>query len=166
MADYQSIHPPLESVQIDPPKVIHDRNWTVEVKSFIRYIEENSLEQSKRHNDAGHFKRKLNMGIAIPIIILPAMMSPLSSHFGESHSFKIITPIIFAVEAVATSLATFFNYGKKSERHFNYAIRYKDLITDIKEEMCKPEEKRKDISVFTDLIKRRYDELDKTAPVL
>ena len=44
--------------------------------------------------------------------------------------------------SICVGFSTFFNYGKKSQLHFNHSGRYADIVTDIEECLAKSSSKR------------------------
>lgn len=160
MTNEPTINAPREIACLDV------NSWTHDVEDFIRDIEEKCIESSDKHMKAGYDKKKKHTILALPPIIIPAFMSPISGKFEDEEWLQVMTPITFAVVAVASGVATFFNFSKKSEQHFNYAARYHDIVTDIKEQLAKDSNNRLSASVFSATIKIRYDQLNISAPVL
>jgi hypothetical protein len=161
-------HEPIDrDINLSPCPTLPESvdSWTDEVESFIKYIEKKCDKCNDEHMVSGYKKKSKHSILALPPIILPAIMSPLAGKFEGEEWMNIITPIAFALVAIASGVATFFNFSKKSEQHFNYSARYGDLSTDIKEQLSKPHNSRLPASVFAISIKTRYNFLNSQGPI-
>lgn len=145
---------------------INSDSWTDEVETFLLNIKERSTKHSENHINSGYHKKKLNIIFTIPPIIIPAFMTPIAAEFSEENWLQVLSPIVFAFVAVASALATYFSYAKKSEQHFQYAANYNDLVTDIEEQLCRPADKRRDANTFMTSIMTKFDSFGMHAPIL
>ena len=68
---------------------------------------------------AGYKKKKLNIALSIPPIVIPAFMTPIAAEFSEERWLQILSPIVYAFVAVAAALTAFFAYAKKREYLFS-----------------------------------------------
>lgn len=140
--------------------------WTDEVEKFVRKLMARCEKHSESHMDAGYHKKKMNIVLSIPPIVIPAFMTPIAAQFSADNWLQILSPIVYALVAVAATLAAFFGFARKSEQHFRYASNFNDLITDIEEELCKTHDSRRDARVFISGIKTRYDSFGANAPII
>jgi hypothetical protein len=140
-------------------------SWNEDVEKFIKYVEKKCEKNDEEHMASGQIKKFRHIMLALPPIVISSFMSPLSGRFEDAEWMKILAPLAFALIAVASAMATFFNFSKKSEQHFNYAARYSDLSTDIKEQLSKAHDDRLKAAVYTMAIKTKYNFLNAQAPI-
>tara|TARA_B110000908_G_scaffold53834_1_gene65611 strand:- start:5106 stop:5582 length:477 start_codon:yes stop_codon:yes gene_type:complete len=140
-------------------------NWTEEVEEFVRYIEKKCDDNNDEHMASGLSKKGKHIILALPPAVIGSLMAPLVSKFEDDEWMNIVSPLAFAAIAVTSVMATFFNFSKKSEQHFNYAARYSELSTDIKEQLAKSHDDRLKAEVFTMAIKVKYNFLNGQSPI-
>ena len=148
------------------PIAIIPNTWTEQIETFLNQILDDCKTNSETHMKAGYKKKKLNIALSIPPIVIPAFMTPIAAEFSEERWLQILSPIVYAFVAVAAALTAFFAYAKKSEQHFKYAANYNDIVTDIQEELCKETNMRHGANAFLSAIKTKYDSYGANAPII
>ena len=92
------------------------------------------------------------------------LAAPLSGAFKEVPVVIHIETVALLLSAFCSAVLSFFDFAAKSERHFAYAARYADLVTDIEQELAKEAQFRQQVDTFSLRIKMTYDSLSRTAP--
>ena len=98
------------------------------------------------------------------LIIIPAVMAPISSVFSHTTWIKYVNMGAFVIADIG-GVDSFFNFDKK-ERHFNHSARYGELQTSIESELFKNKRFRIQADVFYTQTRMRFDMLNTTAPVI
>ena len=163
-----------EPIQLPSPATIATANmqvvtrniWDPGVEGFIRELEASSSELSQKHDEAGKAMKSKDAFFALPPTLIPLIMAPVSAVAADYFWIKYLNASMFALSAMMAGIARFYNFGKKSEKHFNHSGKYADLVTDIREELSKPQSRRREPDVFMSLIRCRYDNICGQAPVL
>ena len=85
----------------------------------------------------------------VPTILIPIVLGGVSSVI-PCHS--IIYSVGMMLSGLLSATSMFFNYGKKTEEHFNYGNKFFELSNEIDSELCKPKRHRIDCSVYMEKI--------------
>jgi hypothetical protein len=94
-------------------------------------------------------------------------MSPISLLLGSgSPQSEYINAGAFMLTGLIAGVYSFFRYGEKLERHFGFAGRYGDVVTDIEAILVKGRSFRGPADVFSTKIKMMMDNLALTEPTL
>ena len=133
-----------------------------EEKIFIKWLE-NCRIKSKKHDTKTKIC-KLKYGIcSIPAITIPIIVSGLSSSISCDSTEN---SILMMITALFTCMNTFFNYGKRQEKHEQYTNKYFELANEIESELSKPKRHRIACDVYMEKIKQKYNNLHATEPNL
>ena len=139
--------------------------WSESVESFIKSFLDESEEGCTDHNKAAAYCLRCRNFWGFPPILIPLIMAPIStSPLNSSPNIEYIVMSSFIVCAMFSAVAQFFNYGRRSERHFTTAAKFEDLITDIKETLAKHRQNRGEAAVVMRTIRMRYDQIAESAP--
>ena len=92
-------------------------------------------------------------------------MSPISLTL-DSPEGEYIKAGAFLISGLIAGVYSFFRYGEKLERHFGFAARYADVVTDIEAILVKGPAFRGPADVFSTKIKMMIDNLTLTEPAL
>lgn len=133
-----------------------------EEKIFFKWLE-NCRIKSKKHDNKSKLC-KIKYGIcSIPSITIPIIVSGLSSSISCDSTEN---SILMMITALFTCVNTFFNYGKRQEKHEQYSNKYFELANEIESELSKPKRHRIACDVYMEKIKQKYNNLHATEPNL
>lgn len=133
-----------------------------EEKIFFKWLE-NCRIKSKKHDNKSKLC-KIKYGVcSIPSITIPIIVSGLSSTISCDSTEN---SILMMITALFTCINTFFNYGKRQEKHEQYSNKYFELANEIESELSKPKRHRIACDVYMEKIKQKYNNLHATEPNL
>lgn len=133
-----------------------------EEKIFFKWLE-NCRIKTKKHDNKSKLC-KIKYGIcSIPSITIPIIVSGLSSSISCDSTEN---SILMMITALFTCVNTFFNYGKRQEKHEQYSNKYFELANEIESELSKPKRHRIACDVYMEKIKQKYNNLHATEPNL
>jgi hypothetical protein len=138
--------------------------WSEKNESLLMQWKTEILVSKGLHEKAGYFCKRMRKYWAIPSIILPATMAPLSSVFADTDWIKYLNMVSFIGVAIIGGLDSFFKYATRKEKHFNHAARYGELMTSIQTELFKKKKFRTQCDVYMMQISMSYNLLNSTAP--
>lgn len=140
------------------------QEWDEQVEGFVRSFLADSEKAKEDHHTKGEWCQTLRNMWGLPSIMIPLIMAPLTQTFRDNPATSYISMGAFMISGITSSISQYFNYGKKSEQHFNTEADYSDLITDIKEELAKSRDNRREAAVSMSAFKMRFDCISKDAP--
>lgn len=148
--------------------------WGHRIENYLMEVLKTCDEKSGLHDDAGyHFKaKKVQWGL--PMIIVPALFSPLSLMIGWNRGdtcdqitlADYITAFGFMLTAFFTAVHGFFDYGVKYQVHFNHSYMFGSISSKIKSEMVKHRKFRRQADVFMLEIEKELDYALRSEPIL
>lgn len=141
-----------------------DSSWNDSVEDYIKEILADCQSAAKAHEVAGYSAKKSHARWAFPGTIIPTVAAPVVGAFKDQWWSLYLSLCAMTLSAICNGYSTFFNFGEKSSNHFNYAGKYGDLVTDIKECLCKQKSKRTSGSVMLRTVRMKYDSLNLTSP--
>ena len=170
--DTEAAHSPpnYQSLGIRPKRKHHedgsdsDSSWTDEVEQYIKDILKKCEDSSSAHEKAGYEAKKLHARYAFPGTLIPTISAPVVGVFKDQEWCIYFTLASMVSTAVCNGFSNFFNFGQKSQLHFNFAGRYADIVTDIQECLAKTKNKRASGQVVMRTVKMKYDALSLSAP--
>lgn len=131
-----------------------------EEKIFIKWLE-NCKIKSEKH-ERKYKICKIKYGIcSIPAITIPIVVSSLNSTISCD---GLENSILMMITALFTCINTFFNFGKRQEKHEQYSNKYFELANEIETELSKPKRHRISCDVYMEKIKQKYNFLHATEP--
>lgn len=140
--------------------------WDEPHEELIDKWRESCKSLARSHEDAAQAYKKKNVMYGLPSLMIPMVMAPLSAALKDYDYISYIETIAFMSTAVASAMVQFFKFSAKSERHFSFATRYADLVTDIDQELAKARRFRQQVDTFSLKVKMMYDALNRSAPDL
>lgn len=149
-----------ERIVISP----NHQEWDEQVEEFVKSFLSESEVAKTEHYKKGQWCQIVRNLWGLPPIIIPLLMAPFTQTFKKTDKTSYISMAAFMLSGITSSIGQYFNYGKKSEQHFNTAAYYADLITDIKEEMAKSRNNRREAAVAMSTFKMRFDIIGSQAP--
>lgn len=138
--------------------------WDHKQEEFIEKIQNTCIELSKQHAQASKSNKKKYIRYSIPAIILPLACGAVSSFIPPEYEY--INGITLSLTGILTGINTFFNHGKKTEKHNEFAGRYAELAGYISAELCKPKKFRIQLDVFLERMTNKLNDLNNSAPML
>uniref|UniRef100_A0A6C0BP29 SLATT domain-containing protein n=1 Tax=viral metagenome TaxID=1070528 RepID=A0A6C0BP29_9ZZZZ len=153
---------------------LHDRPrqeepWTHNIERVFSDLQEELKQHIDNHNKAGYHFHDLDTRWGYPGAILSLMMVPISALIDscdEDLTAKIVNAAAYSVIAVLVGTSQYYNYGKRSQTHFDISARYADVMSDIRMELAKRAQYRQSADNFLQKIQMRIDSLNSSAPIL
>ena len=108
-----------------------------ETEAYIKEILTNCKNAADAHERAAYESKKLHVRYAFPGMIIPTISAPVLGTFKDEEWAPYFGMVSMVVTAICNGITNFFNYGKKSQLHFNFSGRYGDIVTDIQECLAK-----------------------------
>ena len=139
-------------------------SWTQDVEDYIRDLLKKSEDAAEAHEAAGHRAKKRHSWCAFPAMLIPSVSAPIVGVCRDDDWSSYFAVSSLVLTAAFNGFSTFFNFGEKSQKHFNFAGRYSDIVTDIQECLCKVKSKRVPGQVALRTFKMQYDSLALSAP--
>ena len=141
-----------------------DSSWNDETESYIREILADCQKAARAHEEAGYSAKSAHARWAFPGMLIPTVAAPVVGTFKEQWWCPYVSMCSMVMVAVCNGFSNFYNFGEKSQQHFNFAGRYSDVVTDIKESLAKSKHKRASGQVVMRTVKMKYDALNLSAP--
>ena len=138
--------------------------WEHRQEDFIEKVQTACLEASQQHDQASKSHKKKYIRYSVPAIVLPIVFGAVSNFIPAQYEF--VQGIALSVTGILTGINTFFNHGRKTEKHNEYSGRYSELAGFISTELCKPKKFRVQLDVFLERVTTRKNDLDNHAPML
>lgn len=160
---YKQLHDEKENNETDERL---DEPWEDSQEALIQGWRTNCESLAARHEEAAKVAKKKAVKYGLPAIIIPLLMTPLSSAFQDTEWIGYVEMSAFMTSGLASAMSQFFNFSGKSEKHFSFSSRYADLVTDIDQELAKRRPFRQSVDTFTLKIKMAYMALNRAAPDL
>ena len=136
--------------------------WTEKPEKQLSSWKKEIDLKSKHHNKIGKKNKKLYTATGIPSIVIPLVIAGLN---GIVDILPITISILMICSSVISTIASFMNFGKKSQVHFDYDSKYNELSLIIELELCKKKIDRIACDVFLERIFQKYNALNSSAPV-
>jgi hypothetical protein len=149
---------------VDIPRL--EEPWNDEAEKLLQTWVEDCGQASTLHDQAGKRHKCLFTAWSIPGMLLSVVMGGLSGTFADDPQIKYANMVGFIGIGVVQGVTGFFNFGKKSQRHFDYSSRYMTIATDIQTILVKRRSFRIPSDVCLSEIRMRLAQLHQTAPVL
>ena len=109
----------------------------------------------------GKRERMKYVFFGIPTMVVPIILggiSPIIPCNSLGYSLGMMS------SGIISGISIFFNFGKKTQEHFEFSSRFFELMTDIDSELCKPKQHRMACDVYIEKIKQRYNTLVSNSP--
>lgn len=148
----------------EPTNILDVNNWTEQTEDYITNIKINCQKEAEHHDKAGYSAKKLYNIYALPAILVPLIAAPIQGTFKDDEWTTYFSMSALVVTSILTGVNSFFNYGSKMQKHFNFSGRYGDIVTDIEESLTKARNNRINSDVFIRTQKMKFDSLNLTAP--
>lgn len=146
-----------------PPLLAADRPWDDASEAYIRTVRATCARNAQRCRDAALWARKMHSYFAIPTVVIPILMTPVSSiDECEMPWVRHVNTVVFIVLSLLNSLHTYWDYSKKSERCMGSAHKYTELCAELDLELTKVPSQRVNVNLLTAKLRQSVSALDKT----
>ena len=135
--------------------------WTNELEEYIKNILNISRESSQHHKDKGVKCKTLRHVWGLPSIIIPIAVTAIEN---ADYDNKILLSSSLAIATISAAIDHLFNFGKRSEVHFQAMSKYDNLVTDCEEVLSTQREFRHNPTTVISQIKMAYDCINEHAP--
>lgn len=140
--------------------------WDTPQENLIGRWRDASDSLAAAHEGRAAVCKRKSVWYGLPGLMIPTLMAPLSTVLKDSEWIAYVETAAFMTTAAASAMVQFFDFSGKAEKHFAFAARYADLVTDIDQELAKPRRFRQQVDTFSLKIKMMYDALNRAAPDL
>jgi hypothetical protein len=137
--------------------------WEKREEVIIEEWRQKCIKNSQSHGVKGKVMKKRYTLCSIPAILIPVVTSGLSNVL---QPYPLVVSGTMIVTSLFTGVNAFFNFGSKTEQHFQYEASYMVLANEIQKELCKPKALRTACDVYLERVMNQMNQLDKSAPVL
>lgn len=127
---------------------------------FREWIKQSKAKVDFHQNKAKSCKIK-NACLSIPAILIPIISSGLS---GILPCSSMENSILMMIVGVLNCVDTFFDYGRRREKHEVFSNRYFSLVNEVESELSKPKRDRIACDLYLEKIKSMFNTLHLTEP--
>lgn len=164
---------PLEDIElvidndmaIDTHCVIEEK-YTIHNEALLKHWLKVARDNSTAHNKKGKSFKKKHEYVGLPAVLLPVVFTPISGVLANVDGMQYANVAVIATTGILNGVYTFFNFSKKSQKHFEYEAKYSDLATTIMVELSKKRDIRIRADRFIEMIQSKIDNLGANAPLL
>lgn len=143
-----------------------EEEYTNHSEALLKHWLEEARKNKTAHNLKGRkFKRKHEL-FGLPSVLLPIVYSPIAGLLADEPGVNIASVCVLIVTGILSGVYTFFDFGRKAERHFRYEALYSDLATTILVELSKSRPIRIRADRFIEMMQSKVDNLGANAPLL
>jgi len=135
--------------------------WSSKIENLIQDWKESCAQLSEKHTIVGKRKKQGYYVLSLFCIILPFCTAFLSELLPNDILSTSKTIILF-VSSCLSALNTFLNFGKAHAEHNFASFKYAELIHEIDSILVKPKADRMQADLQLEIIKNRYELLNKT----
>lgn len=171
---FHTKHQHSPSTEDSDYKTPSEEPWGHRIENYLVEVMKTCEEKAIFHDDAGyHFKsKKVQWGL--PMVIVPALFSPVSLMIGWNRgdtcaditAADYVTAFGFMLTAFFTAVHGFFDYGVKYQTHFNHSYLFSGICSKIKSELVKHRQFRRQADVFMIEIEKELDYALRSEPIL
>jgi hypothetical protein len=137
--------------------------WEKREEAILEEWRQRMLNNSTAHGKKGRVMKTRYVVCTVPAIIIPVVASGLSN---VMQPYPLATAGTMLTTSILAGINGFFNFGSKTERHFQFEAAYMVLANEVQKEMCKPKAMRPPCDVYLQKIMSKMNELDASAPVV
>lgn len=136
--------------------------WTDDLEQYIRDILDRSKEASEVHKKKGIKCKTMRHVWGLPSVVIPIAVAAVENSDFEN---KIFINSALAIATISAAIDHLFNFGKRSETHFQAMSKFDNLVTDCEEALCIQRRYRRNPITTISQIKMMYDSINENAPV-
>ena len=147
-------------------------DWASEIVTHLELLEKRANSMDKMHDMASKYFRRKEVMFGLPPVVLAAVMAPITLMVSAAthDTCDVVTlsdyvsTMGFTAIAFFSSVAGFFRYGVRSEKHGAFSARYSDVASDIGNTLIKRRLLRQNSEVVLENVKLRLDFLTNLEP--
>lgn len=143
-----------------------EESYTNENEELLKKWYDDARISSVAHNKKGRAYKYKHEIFGLPASLIPIMYSPIAGLYSEKNGVDVATAFVLVTTGVLNGVYTFFNFGTKMQRHFEYEAKYADLSTTILVELSKERELRIPADRFIEMVQSKIDNFGANAPLL
>jgi hypothetical protein len=164
---------PLDDIQLaidsgeeSQERCVVEEKYTIHNESLLKHWLKTSRENSSLHNLKGKSFKKKHEWVALPSILLPIVFTPIAGVLVNVEGMQYANVAVLGVTGILVGVHNFFDYARKSQKHFEYEAKYADLVTTIMVELSKTRDIRIRADRFIEMVQSKVDSLGANAPLL
>lgn len=140
--------------------------WNSEKEHYLKNLGEQAMAYTWMQEQTAMFYSRLDRNLGIFIIILSAAIGTNNFLDTELNSRQIIFGIIGYFVSILGMFSQFIKPMEVSQTRSNVGNKFQDIYYDIKQQLSKSKDERKDSDEYIELITSRFIELYDFAPSL
>lgn len=142
--------------------------WTVKEETLLRYWLKVAEIQVAMHTDTCKTYIRRQTWLTGPDILFSTLASSsLLIALGEKEVIIGWLATICSVLSTLCKVSTkVFNYQEQAQKHNDVGTQWTNLVIDIQEMLYREEDKREQVEVFIEQVKKRIQALNQIAPVI
>lgn len=140
--------------------------YTDKSEALLEEWLETSAVNAEAHYKKGKYFKWMHEVFGLPATLLPILFTPISGSLSDRPGIQYANLGVLALTGVLSGIHNFFDYARKSQRHFEYEAKYADLYTTIQVELTKERELRIRADRFVEMVQSDIDHLRASAPLL
>lgn len=145
---------------------IVEEKYTLHNEALLKHWLKLARKNAEAHNKKGKsFKRRHEL-FGLPSTLLPLIFTPISGVLSDVEGMQYANVAVIATTGILNGVHNFFDYARKSQRHFDYEAKYADLATTIMVELSKDRNIRIRADRFIEMVQSKVDNLGANAPLL
>ena len=147
---------------------ITTENWTQDTEDLLVKWRDQALSSSDAHDKACKRCKSRHVFWGLPAALIPVVFAPVAAAVDRDALwwFKYAEAGTLLFSGTCSVMINFFTYSAKAEKHFAYATRFADLVTDVEAELAKSSTYRQPVGVFLVRVQMTLDALNRGAPDL
>jgi len=146
--------------------------WGSDIEQYLMDVAKLSDEKASIHDDSGYHFKKKKADWGLPMVIIPAICSPISLMIGMARGDTCDTFTAadyfaatgFMLTAIFTAVYQFYDYGVKYQLHFNHAYIFSSISSKIKGKLVRNRKFREPADVFMTEVNMELDYAERTEP--
>lgn len=154
-----------ETSQASEDRIRAEEPWDERNEALVGGWLNDTKTKVQLHSKSGYIFKHKNVKWGLPSVIIPVIMSPISLMVTGNNS-DTIKAVMFLLVGLFTGVHSFFKYGEQSQKHFNHASRYEELVNNIAVEMHKHRAFRTQADVFIAKTQSHLHTLNDSAPII
>lgn len=147
-------------------KNVVEEEYTEHSEALLKFWLKQAEKARDLHNKKGKSFKFKHEVTALPASLLPIMYSPISGLLSDEDGIEIANVIVLISTGLLSGIHSFFDYGRKSQKHFEYEAKYGDLATTILVELSKKRDIRIRADRFIEMVQSKIDNFAANAPLL
>ena len=137
--------------------------WSGRQQDLILAWGKRLKQNSIAHGKMGKIMKRRYTMVSLPAILIPVVASSLSNVL---QPYPLAMSGAMLVTSIFTGINGFFNYGAKTQQHFEYEYNYSKLANEIDKELSKKKMDRQACDLYLQIVLSEMNRLDSSAPVL